>query len=266
MAGAMSGELPTDPARQRALLAAYGIPPERAAELRTRPCCPLHPTWEVQELGVAFDGDPAPWWAALVIRPRYVRAAGGILAEVWAEPFLAVVRRIVDRATGTYAEDVPEGTGGRRRAFSPGVGGAALHLGQMARHALDGELWRPAGGAQPDPARPTQTDLARTILRLASEHPTRATPPLQANVAGQPGLPRNARGIRDILRLDASGSIPWRYMYWAAASHARLLAYWEAAGRLDLSTREDAAYLRLSALSRAAVEAMLRRAGGATGG
>jgi hypothetical protein len=109
-------------------------------------------------------------------------------------------------------------------------------------------------------------DLARTILRLASEHPTRATPPLQANVAGQPGLPHNARGIRDILRIDAHESFPWHYMYWAAASHARLLASWEAAGRVDLAAPEDSAYLGLSAVSRGAVEAMLRRAGGATGG
>jgi hypothetical protein len=268
----VSGELPVDPARQRALLTFYGIPAELAVELRTRTCCAQHPTWEVQELGGALDewwpilAAESPAWFPISSTPPPFSGSVGIGAAVWQEPFVAAVRRIVDRATGTYAEDVPEGTGGHRRAFSPGAVRAAPNLEQMARHALDGELWRPAGGARPDPTRPTQTDLARTILRLASEWPTRKRPPWQREVAGQPGLPRNQRGIRDILRIDAHESFPWRFMYWAAASHAGLLRYWEAAGRVDLADPEDSAYFGLSAVSRAAVEAMLRRSGGATGG
>jgi hypothetical protein len=247
-------------------LTAYGIPPELVPDLRTWACCPLHPTWEVQALGGPF----AEWWPSL---------SESDAATAWepagpAGDFAAVIARLLDRETGAYVEDVPGSGRGlsRRRVFAlatygrnptaegaEGERAALAELHRMAGHALDGGDYHPAGGRPA--SRTTLDDVARVILRLASERPTRKRPPWRTEVAAVDGMPAE-RGLRKLLR---HGAIAWPTMCLAAAFRAERLDRFAPIAKpgrwvTDLYGPDDLVYLALSGPSRDWVKALLRKA------
>lgn len=247
-ADGMPGGLPEDFNRQCGLLVSLGAD-ELLGEgswgpcLRVALCCIAHPDWQVQTLGTV---QPA---GETVFRVRG--------ANVFVDHCLPWVRRAVERTSGAYVEERVEQGPDRRRSFAPSGGMNLQTLERFSRHVLDQEPWRPRGGAPK--SRKTQKELATTILRLTAAN---LRVPRQADVAAEPGYPP-VRGLREVLRLDEFGSLPWRSIYVAAASRAHLLEDWEGADALDLATPDDSAYLDLGQAARAKVTGMLRHAGGA---
>jgi hypothetical protein len=129
----------------------------------------------------------------------------------------------------------------------------------MAGHALDGGDYHPAGGRPA--SRTTLDDVARVILRLASERPTRKRPPWRTEVAAVDGMPAE-RGLRKLLR---HGAIAWPTMCLAAAFRAERLDRFAPIAKpgrwvTDLYGPDDLVYLALSGPSRDWVKALLRKA------
>lgn len=230
----MNGAFPTDPDEQRRLFAFAVIDgwideAERASwELRltTEPCCAEHPDWTIQSLDL--DGT-------------------------------ITLRRLIPPSGDAYVEDVPTGPE-RRFVTQPGTD-LPPDLPARARHALDGEPWRPSGGAPR--SRRSSDELAATVLRLTVRN-NRA--PRQVDVCAEPGYPATPRRLGDILVMAGSDGqprrAPWRRAYRLADLRAGLLDHWGNAGRLDLAETEDEAYLQAGPDVRARARTRLAAAGG----
>ncbi|MFN8629039.1 MAG: hypothetical protein U0838_01580 [Chloroflexota bacterium] len=241
------GLLPPDPAGQRSLAAALlGSSAERLG------------------VDVASDAVAMHEWRCCEIHPDWVR-------QVLVIGRVRVAERVSEPATGAYVEDVASEAGipGERRYGAPRGVALPKDIERRAAHALDGEPWRPLGGA-PRSGR-TIDELAATVLRLTSEKRT-AIPPMQSEIAGLPGYPLDRGGVARIVSGAVYDGLPWwggrptsrrvplgwPLVYAAAAWRAAMLDDWEARGEIEKFGVADAVYLSLAPASRARVRHRLK--------